>query len=492
MHSVPRRLTTVLASAVLLLGLPALAPAALVPALVAPAAAEPVDPYASYDGQSHCASKVLPGTDFLLRYLVRTNPGTSPSSLLRACTEGTSEHKDGRALDWGVDAAIPAEKALAERWIKAVLATDAQGNKHALARRMGIMYFIWDDHIWRAYDGFKRDVYTWCKPVSDCDKTSRHRDHVHISLSRAGAAAQTTFYRARNVPSVPVLYPGTNRLDPVGTAEVTVVVPADGSTVTTPFRLTRGTSYRVVADGLYRAGAGSKVGDAACRWARGGWQPEGRLLLNGSSPWGECTASHTYTASYTATTTDFLRLRVSEDTPRDAQGSLTFSILREDLPASTVATRRVSGSAEPRPARRAGASARALVDETVNVRAGSGRGALTTRSLRRTQRYRLVVTGTATSGSTLFDGRCVRYGGRLRPQHTLDLTTPDADHLSLFVQGVRVSLRAAGTRQSCDAKRNRYVGVLAPVVNGRSRVRIWDPYSYSDNAGSLSVRITRR
>jgi hypothetical protein len=485
-----RALGTAATCVVLLAGLAVLGAPAVLGGPAPAAAAEPMDPYASYDGQSTCADRVLPGTAFLLDHLVRTHPGTRSSSLLRECTEGTSEHKDGRALDWGVDAADPAEKAAADAWIEQVLATDREGNAHALARRMGIMYLIWDDHIWRAYDGFQKRAYTACESRTECSKTARHRDHVHISLSRAGAAAQTTFYRARGVPSVPVLYPGTKILDPVGTAEATYRVPADGSPVGAGFQVERGRTYRLVADGLYRAGARSQIADAACRWTRNGWQPDGRLVVNGTRPWGECSDGHTYEALWTAPRTAFLRVHVDETTPGDADGELTFSVLREDLPARSVATRRVAGAPEPRPARRPGASARALVDETLTVRAAAKAGTRTVRALRRPQRYRVIVTGRASSGATAFDGQCVRYAGRWRPQHTLDLADPTADHLSVFVQGVRVPLRAAGGR-ACDPRTGRYVGTFRPVVNGRSRVRVWDPYTYNDNSGALIVRLRR-
>jgi hypothetical protein len=477
------RLATILCSAVLLLaGLPATAFGAA------------VDEYARYDGQSTCASTVLPGTDFLLRMLVRTHPGTNYASALRSCSGGsTSEHKDGRALDWGVDADQPAQKAMAEAWLAKIFATDGQGNTHALARRMGVMYVIWDDHIYRAYDGFRKEPYESCRRLSDCSKTLRHRDHVHVSLSRAGAAAQTTFYRARNVPSVPVLHPGTRQLDAVSTAEATFTVPATGRTVTTDFKLTAGETYRVVADGLVRTGAGSQVADAACRWTRDGWAPSGVLRVGGTSPWAAtCNGSHTYEASYTPAATDFLKLRVAESTPADTEGALTFSILRADIGAGEVASRRVAGSAAPQPARRPGTRARALVTEEVTVRAASARGALTKRSLRRGARYRVVVTGRAASGSTIFDGQCVKYAGGLRPHHTLDLTNPSADHLSVFVQGVRLSLRAPGRSRACDGKAHRYVGVFKPVVNGRARVKIWDPYTYADNTGTLTVVLRRR
>ena len=146
------------------------------------------------------------------------------------------------------------------------------------------------------------------------------------------------------------------------------------------------------------------------------------LRVGGTNPWAAtCDDSHTYEAYYTAASTDFLKLRVAESTPADTEGALTFSILRADIGAGTVATRRVAGSAAPQPVRRPGARARALAAEEVTVRAASGRGALTKRSLRRNNRYRVVVTGKAASGSTVFDGQCVRYAGGLRPQHTLDL-----------------------------------------------------------------------
>lgn len=471
----------------------ALLPLALLLSVLPATAAAIVDDYAQYDGQTTCAREVLPGTDFLLRYLVRTHRGTRSVSTLRACAgDSRSEHKDGRALDWGVDADVPAEKATADRWIASVLASDARGNAHALARRMGIMYLIWDDHIYSAYDGFAERDYRPCERLRDCSKTLRHRDHVHISLSRSGAAAQTSFYRSRRVPSVPVLYPRTNRLDPESTAVVTLDVPATGRTVSTGFKLTRGVTYRVVADGLVRTGAGSKIADAACRWSRAGWVPDGMLRLNGSNPWGSCTADHTYVATYTPATTDLLRLRVREDTPGDASGSVRFAILREDLPVRTVATRRPVASPEPKPARQAGLRGRPLLTEQVTVPAASARGPLTTRSLSRRRTYRVVVTGRAASGATPFDAGCAKYAGGIRAQHTLDLTTPTADHLGVYVQGVRLALRAPGTGRACDWRSHRYVGTFRPVVNGRARVKVWDPFSRADNSGALTVSIRRR
>jgi hypothetical protein len=462
-----------------------------------PAHASAVDGYSGYEPQQTCTSAPKPGTEYLLRWLLGRYPGTGSSGTLRPCDSGgQSEHKDGRALDWAVDAADPGQAAQAQRFLDRILATDKAGNRHALARRMGIMYLIWDDHIYSSYDGFAKRDYTGriCDRPKDCSKTTRHRDHVHISLSHSGAAAQTTFYRARNVPSIPVLVPGTLRLDPARTAIVKVTVPATGRTVNAGFKLTRGTTYRIVGDGLYRYGAGSRVADAACRWSSTGWRPhESGLLVNGRSPWtSTCAGDHTHQATFRAPTTDYLRLRVGDERAGDNEGSLSFYVLREDLAKRSVASRPTVSAGEPRPARSAGPTGRRLQKETVTVPAAARRGRLTVGALRRKARYRVVVTGVARNGDQGFDASCVKYAGRFRPQHTLDLTKPAADHLSLFIQGVRVDLRVPRSKASCDRREHRYVGTFEPVVRGKARVRVWDPYTYDDNSGSLTVRLTRR
>ena len=81
------RLTTVVGATVLLL--------AGLPGLVGSAAAA-VDDYARYDGQSTCASEVLPGTAFLLDHLVRTHPGTRAVSTLRDCSGGSTSRGSWR------------------------------------------------------------------------------------------------------------------------------------------------------------------------------------------------------------------------------------------------------------------------------------------------------------------------------------------------------------------------------------------------------------
>ena len=57
---------------------------------------------------------------------------------------------------------------------------------------MGIMYVIWNDHMYSAWDQFEKESYlsSSCKRRKNCSATLRHRNHVHISLSRRAPAAR--------------------------------------------------------------------------------------------------------------------------------------------------------------------------------------------------------------------------------------------------------------------------------------------------------------
>jgi hypothetical protein len=61
-----------------------------------------------------------------------------------------------------------------------LFATDDEGNQDALALRMGVMYVIWDDRMWFAWNGFTKS---------------------RISLSRAGGRGATSWYDGR-LPTV--------------------------------------------------------------------------------------------------------------------------------------------------------------------------------------------------------------------------------------------------------------------------------------------------
>jgi hypothetical protein len=110
-----------------------------------------------------------------------------------------SLHTENRAIDWHLDAAVAADRQAANGLIALLLATDAAGNPQALARRMGVEELIWNCRYWGA--GMEAFIpYSVCyskrgKLRAHLDKTVAHRDHVHVGMTRAGAAARISFWR---------------------------------------------------------------------------------------------------------------------------------------------------------------------------------------------------------------------------------------------------------------------------------------------------------
>lgn len=158
-----------------------------------------IEDYASYDPQKRCRPKAKPGTKALGRWIVRSQGGRF-GGIARSCKYGgTSEHKEGRAFDWTLDAAKRKHRKQAASFLRRVRATDKAGNTDARARRMGIMYIIWNDGMYSAWDGFEREPYlaSSCRSRKRCSKTARHRDHMHISLSRPGGRGRTSWYAGR-------------------------------------------------------------------------------------------------------------------------------------------------------------------------------------------------------------------------------------------------------------------------------------------------------
>jgi len=157
-----------------------------------------IEDYASYEPQTTCHPKPRVGTKVLAAWL-KKRFGGGGGATGRACGGGASEHKDGRAIDWTLDATKKADRRIAKAFLATVFAADEEGNTHALARRMGIMYVIWNDHMYSAWDQFEPEDYlsSSCKSKRKCSKTLRHRDHVHISLSVAGAKGRTSWYDGR-------------------------------------------------------------------------------------------------------------------------------------------------------------------------------------------------------------------------------------------------------------------------------------------------------
>lgn len=145
-----------------------------------------IDPIQGYDPATQCLTTVQPGTELLKDLLTKTY-GRTAFDTLRACSGGvaTSEHNDGRALDFMLSAAVPADAAVASSFLTWLLKTDDAGVAVANARRLGIMYVIWNRQMWQAVDP------VW-RPYTG---TSPHTDHIHISLSWVGARLQTSFWQ---------------------------------------------------------------------------------------------------------------------------------------------------------------------------------------------------------------------------------------------------------------------------------------------------------
>jgi hypothetical protein len=161
----------------------------------------PLEPYAGYQPQTTCKRRPKPGVLMLADWLVARGGGYGPIS--RSCRgSSTSEHKESRAFDWLLDADSPTDQALAAAVLDELFAPDDTGQPHALARRMGIMYVIWDDTMYASYDGFQAERYlsSGCRSRRTCSPTLRHRDHMHLSLTRQGAKGLTSWYAAQEPP----------------------------------------------------------------------------------------------------------------------------------------------------------------------------------------------------------------------------------------------------------------------------------------------------
>jgi hypothetical protein len=154
-----------------------------------------------YDRATHCSSKSRPGVVKLQRWLEQNARGVFWGSY-RCEKWGRHEaslHAESRAIDWRLDAAVAADRRAAGGLIDLLLATDSAGNEQALARRMGVEELIWDCWYWAA--GMPElQPYRPCygrrgKPRRHVNKTAAHRDHIHIGMTKAGAAAKTSFWR---------------------------------------------------------------------------------------------------------------------------------------------------------------------------------------------------------------------------------------------------------------------------------------------------------
>jgi hypothetical protein len=157
-----------------------------------------IEPLALYQPQTTCSPVAKPGVANFASRLLAAYPSTRSLGIVRACSVGgRSEHKEGRAFDWGVSAHSAAGRAKVAKVVHWLLKTDAYGNSYAMARRLGIQYLIWNHKIWGSYAasaGWRK--YTGADP---------HTSHMHISFTWAGAREATSFWTGKvgNVGTAP-------------------------------------------------------------------------------------------------------------------------------------------------------------------------------------------------------------------------------------------------------------------------------------------------
>jgi hypothetical protein len=155
-----------------------------------------------YIPQTDCNLILRPGTVALMRLLERTYRDGTNLGILQSCAaEGqTSEHSDGRALDFGLNVKNPHRHGEALAILQWLFATDRFGNTQAMARRLGVMYVIYDGQIRSIGDrSFSPYLPQVCSNGRG-DPNTCHRTHIHISLSWAGALGRTSFWTGRVAP----------------------------------------------------------------------------------------------------------------------------------------------------------------------------------------------------------------------------------------------------------------------------------------------------
>lgn len=156
-----------------------------------------------YDRATKCSARPRPGMTALVSWLTAHAAGTFWGTY--RCEKwgkgSASLHAEGRAVDWALDVDTPAQRRAAEKLIALLLAPDRLGQPQALARRMGVEEIIWDCSYWGAGMAQFRP-YSPClskrgKVRKHVNKTIAHRDHVHIGMTKAGAAKKTSFWTKR-------------------------------------------------------------------------------------------------------------------------------------------------------------------------------------------------------------------------------------------------------------------------------------------------------
>ena len=276
-----RSCVAVFAAAVLAL-VPATAGAAglLIPAVPM---ATPPDALSAYRGQTTCDPVVKPGLAALRSMIMGYYGVGRDGGITRVCSSARSEHQEGRAWDYMLNVSNPTEKAVGDDYTLWLTGPDSSGVMAGNARRLGVMYVIWNRKIWSASDAADG----WLP----YDGVSPHTDHVHTSLSWDGAFQRTSWWTGTAVAQQDVgpcpVYVG--EFAPVYSGPRYTPCPAPQ-----PRPVNRGTSASLDLDGDGRPDtlgrekatgalwfyAGNGAGGALSRRVVGtGWQMHDSLVL---------------------------------------------------------------------------------------------------------------------------------------------------------------------------------------------------------------------
>ncbi|GAB3113928.1 hypothetical protein GCM10027055_19170 [Janibacter alkaliphilus] len=152
-----------------------------------------LDVASPYLPQTVCDPDAKPGVTAFAR-LMANHYSEYSYGISRACNYGLTEHSEGRALDWMLNAYDSHEREVADSVLAWLMAPDSQGRPAAMARRFGIMYIIWNRKIWSTYN-----MSAGWRPYSG---VSPHTDHIHFSFSWDGAMQRTSWWTGKPWTSV--------------------------------------------------------------------------------------------------------------------------------------------------------------------------------------------------------------------------------------------------------------------------------------------------
>lgn len=147
-----------------------------------------LDVHPGYQATTTCDPTTRPGV-LAFAQLVTTHYKKPRYHTSRSCKAGdSSQHYEGRALDWTMNAYDAKDKALAASvtsWLTA--------DRGAVAKRFGIMYMIWNKKIWYVHRPGAWEAYSGPSP---------HTDHIHFSFTWDGAMKRTSWWTGKPVTTV--------------------------------------------------------------------------------------------------------------------------------------------------------------------------------------------------------------------------------------------------------------------------------------------------